>query len=832
MGANTPFSAALVALSLASSLANAAPQLGPDLPVGVDADGWAQIHSSIVAHRHEFQTTGNGYEAANSRLGMTAQFNGDSAMIQPRSGEWQFGLALRSYGFEGQATAVERPVFGACASRQELSYDWSERLSEWWINDSRGFEHGFNVWERPESIEGAGSCGPLTFTLDVLGTLTPQVNDLRTGLILSGEDGKVELHYDGLIALDANGRTLDAWLKVAGSTMTIYVNESNAQYPIVVDPIIQQAFLKASNRDASDRFGRRVAASGDTVVVCAPNEESGATGVNGNEADNAAPDSGAAYVFVRSGEVWTQEAYLKASNTESGDRFGHSIAISGDVIVVGAIGEDSGATGVNGSEIDNSMSSAGAAYVFVRSGSTWIQEAYLKASNTGGGDEFGESVAVSGETVVVSTVREDSEATGVNGDDADNSAVDSGAAYVFTRTGGTWIQEAYLKASNTGATDVFGSAVAASEETVVVGAVGEDSAATGVNADEGDNSASASGAAYVFVRSSGTWSQQAYLKASNAESQDVFGRSIAVSGDTLVVGALGEDSQATGVNSDQSGNDLPNAGAAYVFQRSGSTWSQEAYLKASNTDPFDWFGWSVATSGDIVTVGAPNEDSTAREINGGEHNDFANASGAAYVFARSNGVWSQQAYLKASNADSEDEFGYSVAAAGATVVVGADGQGGLLPNSGAAYVFAGFVDPGVGDIVCIGTPNSTNFAGALTALGSPFVADNSLALEVTCCPPDTFGLMVTTSSNGAPIQSISVGEGVLCIGNPQIGRFPPTMTTATGTAFQVVDLSAIPTNAGPATAVPGDTYYFQFWHRDFIGSSSSNLTGAVSISLQ
>src|SRR5262249_48569900 len=194
----------------------------------------------------------------------------------------------------------------------------------------------------------------------------------------------------------------------------------------------------------------------DTVVVGANQESSAATGVDGNQSDNSKVSSGAAYVFVRNGGAWTQQAYLKASNTDADDLFGFSVAISGDTVVVGAFGEDSAATGVNGNQSDNSKPGSAAAYVFVRNGSTWTQQAYLKASNTDAGDRFGVSVAVSGDTVVVGANNESSGATGVNGDQADNSAFSAGAAYVFIRSGTVWSQQAYLKASNTRAGDFFG----------------------------------------------------------------------------------------------------------------------------------------------------------------------------------------------------------------------------------------------------------------------------------------------------------------------------------------------------------------------------------------
>jgi hypothetical protein len=167
------------------------------------------------------------------------------------------------------------------------------------------------------------------------------------------------------------------------------------------------------------------------VVVGGLVEASNATGVGGNQADDSAPASGAAYVFGRAGTTWSQQAYLKASNTGTGDVFGFSIAISGDTVVVATYAEASNATGIDGNQTDNSATNAGAAYVFVRTGTTWSQQAYLKASNTAANDAFGQSVAVDGDTVVVGALAEDSNATGVDGNQADNSLFASGAAYVL-----------------------------------------------------------------------------------------------------------------------------------------------------------------------------------------------------------------------------------------------------------------------------------------------------------------------------------------------------------------------------------------------------------------
>jgi len=324
---------------------------------------------------------------------------------------------------------------------------------------------------------------------------------------------------------------------------------------------------------------------------------------------------------------------------------------------------------------------------------------YFKASTAGEGDWFGYDIAVSrdGNTLAVSALFEED----------GGGATDAGAVYVFTRSNEAWSQQAYLKASNAGAEDGFGTSVALSADgnTLAVGAYGEDSAATGINGDETDEDAAFAGAAYVFVRSNGAWSQQAYLKAANSGAGDAFGGSVAISddGDTLAVGADGEKSNATGIDGDGTNDAAVFAGAVYVFLRSNAAWSQQAYLKASNTGINDNFGTSVAMSadGDTLAVGADGERSAARGVDGDQANDDADRSGAVYIFARSTDLWSQTAYLKASNTEEGDGFGTSVAmsADGTTLAVGApkessaaigvegDQADELAPEAGAVYMF-------------------------------------------------------------------------------------------------------------------------------------------------
>jgi len=453
-------------------------------------------------------------------------------------------------------------------------------------------------------------------------------------------------------------------------------------------------YVKAFNTDSGDWFGHSVALSGDgtTLAVGAPNESSSAVGIGGDGADDSASGAGAVYVYVRDGMgTWSQEAYVKASNTDSGDNFGHSVALSGDgaTLAIGAPSERSSARGIGGDGADDSVIDAGAVYVYVRDGmGTWSQQAYVKASNTGLEDYFGYSVALSGDgtTLAVGAPGEDSSAQGIGGDGADDSVIDAGAVYVYVRGGmGTWSQQAYVKAFNTGWGDYFGYSVALSGDGTIlaVGGYGEDSGAQGIGGDGADDSAPYAGAAYVYVRDKkGTWSHEAYMKASNTGLDDSFGYGVALSvdGTTLAVGAQYEDSSAQGVGGDGADDSASGAGAVYVYVRDGmGVWSQEAYVKASNTGSYDYFGSSLSLSGDGTTlaVGGYGEDSGAQGIGGDGADDSAPYAGAVYVYARDkNGTWSHEAYMKASNTGLGDYFGYSVALSvdGTTLAVGAQSE--------------------------------------------------------------------------------------------------------------------------------------------------------------
>jgi hypothetical protein len=353
----------------------------------------------------------------------------------------------------------------------------------------------------------------------------------------------------------------------------------------------RQAALTAAGA-VLDLFGYSVALRGNTALI-------GAWGTNSG--------LGATYVLVRRGTTWTRQATLTAADGAQGDQFGIDVALSGDTALIGA--GDQNSKGIE------------AAYVFVRRGTTWTQQAELTAA----GDGFGVSVALRGDTALIGAPRQNDQ---------------TGAAYVFMRRGTTWSRQAELTAADGAQGDAFGYSVALNGDTALIGAADKNNDRGGV---------------YAFGRRGTTWSQQARLIAADGAQSDRFGYSMALSGDTALIGAAGTN-------------------AAYVFGRRGTTWSQQAKLTAADGAQGGGFGYSVALSGDTALIGAA-----------GANHDI----GAAYIFGRRGTTWSQQARLIAAHGAREDVFGASVALGGSTAMIGApvDLFATTKIRSGAAYVF-------------------------------------------------------------------------------------------------------------------------------------------------
>ncbi len=323
---------------------------------------------------------------------------------------------------------------------------------------------------------------------------------------------------------------------------------------------LQRTKLVADDAKAGDLFGNTVAISGETVVVGAPG------------ADDAGPESGAAYVFTYLGDEWVQRAKLIGDDTSMFDHFGTAVAVHENTALIGAHGKDEGAE------------DSGAAYIFVRNGVSWIQQAKLAHRNAVPGDQFGYAVAIYGDNALIGAHRSD--ATGP----------DSGAAYIFTRNGGTWNQDFELIPNDSGLGDEFGYAVDLTNGIAIIGAPKE------------DRSEPDMGAAYVFVETRTAWLQQSKLTATEAEAGDEFGSAVSIHQDTAVVGAWKDDHPVT----DSRDNALEplqiDKGSAYSFLRDGLTWVQKRRIIASGTNRSDLFGASVAIRGAFAIVGAAGND--------------------------------------------------------------------------------------------------------------------------------------------------------------------------------------------------------------------------------
>lgn len=367
-------------------------------------------------------------------------------------------------------------------------------------------------------------------------------------------------------------------------------------------------------------FGQSVSIENGTILV-------GATFGEGSNTD-----SGAAYVYVKSGGTWVVQQQLTSSATNAG--LGFSVSIDQDTAVVGA-------------PYDSTIGTEqGAAYVYTRSGTTWTQQQKLVASDGENSAQFGISVAVIGDTIVVGAHKRS--VMGVF-----SPLLNAGAAYVFTRTAGTWTQQQKLISNNPQTAEVFGTSVSidTSTNTIAIGAPG--------NSDGG----SQRGAAYMFTESAGVWGLQQKLYASDEQDGNYFGVSVSVESDTVLIGAMyGE-----GI--------VGNTGAAYIFTRSGSTWTEQQKLYASDGTSADLFGRSVSLNGTTLLIGSEGDDDTPSN------------SGAAYIFTLSGGTWTETQKLTAADADNDDLFGYSVSLDGNTLVVGAYREDGSGSNRGAAYVF-------------------------------------------------------------------------------------------------------------------------------------------------
>ena len=628
---------------------------------------------------------GAGFVLVNGAQGFSARFSDAGVRVSARGGRLALSLAGVGYGSSLRPLGSRVPS----ADRNRVSYA-DGAFTQWYENGPLGLEQGFTLRAPP-----AGAArGPVTIALRVGGSLRARVVGGGEAVDFIAPGGGVVLRYVGLRAIDARGRVLHAWLDATGGGLLVRVDARGARYPLRIDPFVQQgAKLVGTGAVGNAGQGVSVALSSD-----------GNTALVGGPADNGGV--GAAWVFTRSGTTWTQQGQKLVGTGAAGDaNQGTSVALSSD-----------GNTALVGGANDDVMGAApyqaagGAVWVFTRSGTTWTQQGpkLVGTGATGGypGAREGSSVALSGNgnTALV----------GGPGDDGG-----AGAVWVFTRSGTTWIQQG-PKVVGTGGGGDFGNSVALSDD--------GDTALVGGPIASG--SASAAGAAWVFTRSGTTWTQQGPKLVGTGAVGDAFqGFSVALSGDgnTAIVGGNGDN----------------NEGAAWVFTRSGSTWTQQgAKLVGTGAVGAAGQGVSVALSGDGNTalVGGPSD-------NGGV--------GAVWVFTRSGTTWTQQgSKLVGTGAGGEARQGDSVALSGDgnTALVGGDRDNGGV---GAAWVFVTQLPPPLaGSLALPGAVSSSGVQKGSLSNANAYSVIASLQERVTL----TGGAVIATATNDPRTTTITIAS--------------------------------------------------------------------------
>jgi hypothetical protein len=506
------------------------------------------------------------------------------------------------------------------------------------------------------------SCGQLT------PALSPSVNDYRiqvsvtcqqlTARFSAPNDAQIEVNGAAVLAgADWTSDTLvlgDNTIHVATTSASGIRNEYNW---VVTRSGSEEAYIKASNPAAADGFGASIALSGDALLVGAPWQDGAQGGVATTQSSAGATDSGAAYLFTRAGKTWTQQVYFKADAPSANDYFGTDVALLDDVVVIGAPRTDP--TGVNAAP-----PRVGAAYVFARAANgTWSQQARLDPQGGAAGDLFGLRILLSKELLVISAPAEKA------------GAQSTGAVYLFSRTASGWQQTTKLTAARPIADSAFGSALALDGDTLVIGA------------QKDGTSESAGGSVYVFTQQNGVWTERQRLEPAKPSAGATFGWSVAVQGNTLVVGAPRVTLSLTSPS-----------GEAYVFERKAGQWSQTDILAAPVPRVTDYFGVDLVLTASGLLVGASGDASSSTGLAGNMQNNGAPQSGALYLYARQNDQFAMTTYIKASNTERSDAFGIVIGWSGDTIVAGANYEsrrasginpmrsGVALMNSGAAYV--------------------------------------------------------------------------------------------------------------------------------------------------
>ena len=705
------------------------------------------------------------YELANATRGMRTRLTAEGLRVRPvpGAGDWEWRLSLLAWGRTGEelaVTAVDPRARGCMIEYQRGA------LVEWYLNDPRGLEQGFTLAAPPEGDPALA----VELVMAVHGELTGEVSADGRDLEFRVCEAVV-LRYGGLAVWDATGRELDAHLALSGERLRIVVDDAGAVYPVTVDPLVVTEVQKLSPGDYRDYSGTAVAFDRYLAVIGAPG--------------NATDHEGEAHVYRRSGwaGAYTREAILgPGSGAGMGARFGESVDVvdgyGSERVVVGAPRANDTVAGTD----------VGAAYVFVNGPTGWTQQHVLQASDKAAYDEFGSAVAISDDLAVVGA-RYDDTIQGSN----------SGSVYTFERTNTSWDEvETAIVPADASASDYFGSAVSMDGYYYVVGSPNH------------DGLASNAGAAYVYRWNGSSSTQQAKLESGQLPADalgDLFGYSVAIDATTVAVGVRDDDVVS-----------VADAGTAYAFVRSGSTWSYQDRFWAYDAASGDEFGCSVAVDGNTIIVGARYQD-----VSNVNSND-----GAAYVFTRNGASWTDhQPYVSASDAAGSDEFGRAVAVSGNQFIAGAPFDDDVAVNAGAAYVF----QPAAA-AYCTSSVTTNECEPVMSGYGEPSLTrPHGEVFCVTASNVEGAKSGMLFWGRTAPPLGLPWGTGYLCIKSP-LRRTPARNSGGDpGTCEGILSLDFnqwLVAHASDHFLVSGDTVHMQAWFRDPPALKTTNMSNAIS----
>jgi hypothetical protein len=719
--------------------------------------GLQSAASAAIGAQKAFSIRHQGASLVSAGGGISTVFASSGPIVQLGNAKLGLSLAGVGYGSHLSKLGSAAPV----ATGSQVAYSRTG-ITEWYKNGPLGLEQGFTLAQRPA---GSSAQGLLTVAVRASGPL--ELAQQGANVVVTGSTGATVAQYGGLTAVDASGRLLASKLVLQNGTLLLHVNDAGARYPLTIDPLLQEGSkLVGTGATGNAGFGGNPSGGNPSTALYRANiaiSTDGTTAIIGGAADNT--NVGAVWIFTQSGGVWTQQGAKLTGTGETGaGLFGSSVALSSD-----------GNTALVGAPADNS--SVGAAFVFTRSAGVWTQQTVTPLTGAAGGEsgsgDFGSAVALSanGNTALIGARRDFIPGGG---------GTNPGTAYPFLRTGTTWApQGTRLIRSDNGASFLaFGAAVALSAD--------GNTALIGASAD-----GNGPGAAYVFFRTGTTWAQQAKIIPSDTTASSHAGMSVSLSsdGNTALIGGPGDTSS--------------DAGAAWIFTRSGTTWTQfQSKLTPSDETGFGFFGSSVALSQDGTTA-----------VIGASQN--ASATGGAWSFKLVNGLWEQNGNtFSASDETGAGQLGGSVAISGdgSQFLAGANTDNGGV---GAAFAFDLALPAAPTNVTAVAADGQATVSfTAPPTNGGPITEFTAIShpdghyWQGTSSPITVSGLTDGTSYTFTVVGDDSVGTGPESADSNAVtpsGPAPAVTTTATTTAVSAptTTASATPSAAGTVTSSNG-----------------------------